>query len=72
MIRQEDLYLIGIEQVNKAINDLDEITQTNAGIAEETSATSHILDEKASEFMNIVDCFKISKSEKGIKEIIKK
>lgn len=61
----------GIEQVNKAIADLDEITQTNAGIAEETSATSHILDDKASEFMNIVESFKISEENKKIKEIKK-
>ncbi len=59
----------GIEQANLALANLDEITQTNAGIAQETSATSHVLDDKASEFMKIVECFKIGEEIKKIREI---
>lgn len=58
----------GIEQINKAVSDLDEVTQTNAGIAQETSASTHILQDKAEEFLKIVGFFKIEKSEKS-KEI---
>lgn len=48
----------GVEEINKAIADLDSVTQTNAGIAEETSATTHILNEKAEEFLNKIEFFK--------------
>ncbi len=53
----------GIEQINKAIADLDEVTQTNAGIAEETSASTHILNEKADDFLKLVEFFKIHRNE---------
>ena len=53
----------GIEQINKAIADLDEVTQTNAGIAEETSAATHILNEKADDFLKLVEFFKIHRNE---------
>lgn len=48
----------GVEEINRAIADLDSVTQTNAGIAEETSATTHILNEKAEEFLNKIEFFK--------------
>ena len=38
---------IGIEQVNKAIGQMDEVTQQNAALAEETSAASEALNEQA-------------------------
>jgi methyl-accepting chemotaxis protein len=49
----------GVEQVNRAIADLDEVTQTNAGIAEETSASTHVLYEKANDFLSLVEFFKV-------------
>lgn len=55
----------GIEQINKAIADLDEVTQTNAGIAEETSASTHILTQKADEFLELVEYFQIKGEEKS-------
>ena len=51
--------MTGVDQVNKAIANLDEVTQTNAGIAEETSASTNILYEKAHDFLNLVNFFKI-------------
>ena len=63
----------GVEQINTSVVELDKITQTNAGVAEETSATTHILAEKAEEFRNLVERFKLKKenknSNKKIKEI---
>ena len=60
----------GIEQVNSSIMSLDEITQTNAGIAEETSASSNLLSEKAENFNEMIDYFKVKENsrEKGIRE----
>ena len=51
----------GIEGVNKAIYELDSVTQTNAGIAEETSATTNILRENAEEFLKQTEFFKTIK-----------
>ena len=51
----------GIEGVNKAIYELDSVTQTNAGIAEETSATTNILRENAEEFLKQTEFFKTRK-----------
>ena len=42
---------------------MDEVTQTNAGIAEETSAATHILNEKADDFLKLVEFFKIHRNE---------
>ena len=56
----------GIEQINKAIADLDAVTQTNAGIAEETSASTHLLQEKAKNFLSVVEFFKIEGMGKSI------
>lgn len=49
----------GIEQVTKAVAELDEVTQTNAGIAEETSASATVLKEKANDFLSLIEFFKI-------------
>ncbi len=51
----------GIEQVNKTISELDQVTQTNAGIAEETFATASLLNEKAENFLKIIKYFNINK-----------
>jgi methyl-accepting chemotaxis protein len=37
----------GIEQVNKAVMQLDEVTQQNAALVEEAAASSEALDEQA-------------------------
>lgn len=51
--------MTGIEQINKSIIDLDEVTQTNAGIAEETSASTNLLSNKAQEFFKLISFFKV-------------
>ena len=38
---------IGIEQVNKAVGQMDEVTQQNAALAEQTSAASESLNDQA-------------------------
>jgi hypothetical protein len=37
----------GIEQVNKALTQMDEVTQQNSALVEENAATSKTLDEQA-------------------------
>ncbi len=52
--------IAGIEQVNQAINSMDEITQQNAALAEETSAASAEMSEHAANMQEIISFFKIS------------
>ncbi len=50
----------GIEQVNQAVTAMDEVTQQNAALAEETSAASAALNEKAGEMRQLVGFFKVA------------
>ncbi len=49
----------GIEQVNQAISQMDEVTQQNAALVEEAAAASMALKEQASELARIMSVFQI-------------
>jgi methyl-accepting chemotaxis protein len=49
----------GIEQVNQAITQMDEVTQQNAALVEEAAAAAGSLEEQASNLARIVGVFKI-------------
>jgi len=49
----------GIGQVNTAITLLDETTQQNAALAEETSAAAVTLSEKIADVMDKLNIFKL-------------
>ncbi len=53
---------VGIEQVNQAIAQLDEVTQQNAALVEEAAATSESMDEKAKDMNEMVGFFDIGKT----------
>ncbi|MEK7868910.1 MAG: methyl-accepting chemotaxis protein, partial [Nitrospirota bacterium] len=48
----------GIDQVNKAIMQMDETTQQNAALVEETTSASQSMKEQAKELMSQVEVFK--------------
>jgi methyl-accepting chemotaxis protein len=50
----------GIDQVNLAVTSMDEVTQQNAALAEQTSAASASLSDKADGMMQLVSFFKVS------------
>lgn len=50
----------GIDQVNKAVVAMDEVTQQNAALAEETSAASSLMQNKAQEMDGLVGFFNVS------------
>lgn len=52
----------GIEQVNKAIVQMDEITQQNAALVEEAASSSEELSEQAKELRDLVRKFKVDES----------
>jgi methyl-accepting chemotaxis protein len=50
----------GIEQVNTAINQMDEVTQQNAALVEEAAAAAASLEEEAQNLNRSVSIFKVS------------
>lgn len=48
----------GIDQINQTITNLDDLTQQNAALAEETSAASSTMTQRANEMVKLVDFFK--------------
>jgi methyl-accepting chemotaxis protein len=52
----------GIEQVNKAVIQLDEITQQNAALVEESSAASQTISNQAADLTALVSRFKLDES----------
>lgn len=53
----------GIEQVNKAIMQMDEVTQQNAALVEEAAAASESLDEQARGLDQLMTFFRVSETE---------
>ncbi|WP_081497411.1 methyl-accepting chemotaxis protein, partial [Acidovorax sp. CF316] len=50
----------GIGQVNTAVNQLDQMTQQNAALVEESAAAAHSLREQATRLAGAVQVFKLS------------
>jgi methyl-accepting chemotaxis protein len=53
----------GIEQINQAITQMDQVTQQNAALVEEAAAAAASLQEQASELSQVVSVFKLDDNE---------
>ena len=53
---------VGIKQVNQAINSMDQVTQQNVALVEETTAASEYLSERAAAMAGLVGFFKHGRS----------
>ncbi|OYO29803.1 methyl-accepting chemotaxis protein [Janthinobacterium sp. PC23-8] len=51
---------MGIEQVNSAIAQMDEVTQQNAALVEEASAAASAMQEQATDLSAVVSVFKLA------------
>ena len=49
----------GIEQINKAVLQMDQVTQQNAALVEETAAASHSMGDQAQELQRLMGFFKL-------------
>jgi methyl-accepting chemotaxis protein I, serine sensor receptor len=49
----------GIEQVNKAVSQIDEVTQHNAALVEEAAAAAKSLEEQAAVLRDAVAVFRV-------------
>ena len=52
----------GLGEVNAAVNQMDQVTQQNAAMVEESTAASHSLEEEAEELTLLVGQFRIGKA----------
>lgn len=55
----------GIEQVNTAVNQMDNVTQQNAALVEEATAASESLEEQAERLASAIAVFKLQRNEDG-------
>jgi methyl-accepting chemotaxis protein len=56
---------MGIDQVNQAITQMDEVTQQNAALVEEASAASQSMQEQAARLAELVGMFKLAGTTAG-------
>jgi methyl-accepting chemotaxis protein-1 (serine sensor receptor) len=55
----------GIDQINQAIAQMDQVTQQNAALVEEAAAAAGSLQEQAKELETMVSVFRVSAAESG-------
>jgi methyl-accepting chemotaxis protein len=53
---------VGIAEVNTAVNQMDQVTQQNAAMVEETTAASRMLADQTEELFGLVSRFRLSES----------
>ena len=56
---------IGLEQVNAAVNQMDQVTQQNAAMVEESTAASHALAREADNLTELMSQFEVGASGAG-------
>ena len=54
----------GIDQVNQALTEMDELTQQNSALVEQSAATAKSLAQQAAAMRERVDVFGLSESER--------
>jgi methyl-accepting chemotaxis protein len=53
---------VGIEQVNKALNQMDEVTQQNSALVEENAATAKTLEQQSKAMNDELSVFRLEES----------
>lgn len=60
----------GIEQVNKTISQMDQVTQSNAAQTEELSSTAQVLATQAAQLQTLVGRFRLRQSEATAERLV--
>lgn len=55
----------GIEQVNRAITQMDDVTQQNAALVEQSAAAAESMEEQAQQLMTLMHHFKLENEGRG-------
>jgi methyl-accepting chemotaxis protein len=53
---------LGLQQVNTAVNQMDQVTQQNAAMVEEATAASHSLAQEAVTLASLIDRFEVAEA----------
>ena len=53
----------GLDQVNTAVNQMDQVTQQNAAMVEETTAASHSLAQDSDTLAGLIARFRVSRAD---------
>lgn len=61
---------VGIAQVNKSLMQMEEMTQQNASLVEQSAAASASLGQQAKELNNLVDYFKVNDYEDNNQNVV--
>jgi hypothetical protein len=56
---------LGLEQVNKAVMQMDQMTQQNAAMVDQTSAVAHAMTNQAKQLTAIVGVFRIDSDQQA-------
>jgi methyl-accepting chemotaxis protein len=51
---------IGLQEINIAVNQMDQVTQSNAAMVQETTAATHLLSTEATRLAELISHFKIN------------
>jgi len=62
--------VMGIEQINQALAQIDQVTQTSAANAEESASASQQLSSQASYLKQLISSFRISDEEEFSEEVV--
>jgi len=54
---------VGISEVSGAVSQMDEMTQRNSALVEQSSAASRSLEDEAHELLNLLSAFKVEEAE---------
>ena len=60
----------GIEQVNQAITQMDEVTQQNAALVEEAAAAAEGMQEQTNGLLDAVSVFKLDKVHEAAQTVV--
>jgi uncharacterized phage infection (PIP) family protein YhgE len=61
----------GIEEVNKAITQMDEMTQQNAALVEQAAAAAHSMQEQSSALAKAVSVFKLEQEAAAARSVVR-
>ncbi len=61
---------VGIEQVNKAISQMDQVTQQNAALVEEAAAAAESLQDQSAQLAQAVSVFQLDQSRTAVAAVI--
>ena len=61
---------MGIDQINQAVAQMDQVTQQNAALVEEAAAASEAMQEQAAHLADVVSVFKLDGMRRASNDLV--